>query len=242
MHTCILAADTFISFLKPIQRFPNTSIKGSMLYADQIGYGQDFPWSCHWASSHAEHEDKWRFNQRSWHDRNQVWLTAHPVCAEVNNAMQQLTGVRCTVQHKWAAQRLDHGKAREIYWQTRVNYQSFFNLETHSVTTAVCEALRQESMLAHKRGHRKRCRREDLDVNGAAKSVATQLQETRPSCHTQYINCQSEQWNNTDRSTTVVSKAHHSRNSEWPVGRDLPNRTLQLSPSNLRSQICYEAC
>ena len=48
-----------------------------------------------------EHEDKW-FNQRSWHDRNQVWLTAHPVCAEVNNAMQQLTGVRYNTseQHK----------------------------------------------------------------------------------------------------------------------------------------------
>ena len=25
-------------------------------------------------------------------------------------------------------------------------------------------------------------------------------------------------------------------------GRDLPIRTLQLSPSNIRSQICYEAC
>ena len=120
MYTC----SRYISFMKPIQRFPNTSIKSSTLYADQIGYGQDFPWSCHWASSHAEHEDKWRFNQRSWHDRNQVWLTAHPVCAEVNNAMQQFTGVRCTVQHKWAAQRLDHGKAREIYgrlvWTIRV--------------------------------------------------------------------------------------------------------------------------
>ena len=41
-----------------------------------------------------------------------VWLMSHPVCAEVNNAMQQLN-YWCTIQHKWAAQRLDHGKAGE---------------------------------------------------------------------------------------------------------------------------------
>ena len=39
-----------------------------------------------------------------------VWLMSHPVCAEVNNAMHW-----CTIQHKWVAQRLDHGKAGEIY-------------------------------------------------------------------------------------------------------------------------------
>ena len=32
-----------------------------------------------------------------------VWLMAHPVCAEVNNAMQQLTGVQYSTreQHKY---------------------------------------------------------------------------------------------------------------------------------------------
>ena len=39
MYTC----SRFISFMKPIQRFPGTSIKGSTLYAYQIGSGQDFP-------------------------------------------------------------------------------------------------------------------------------------------------------------------------------------------------------
>ena len=38
-----------------------------------------------------------------------VWLMSHPVCAEVNNAMQQLTGVQYNTQI------LDHGKAGEIY-------------------------------------------------------------------------------------------------------------------------------
>ena len=56
-----------------------------------------------------------------------------------------------------------------------------------------------------KRGHRKLCMREDLDANDGAKRVATQLQEIILSCHTQYISCQIQQWNNTDRSTTVVS-------------------------------------
>ena len=32
--------------------------------------GRTFRWSCHRASSHAEHEYRWRINQRSWHDRN----------------------------------------------------------------------------------------------------------------------------------------------------------------------------
>ena len=41
-----------------------------------------------------------------------VWLMARPICAEVNNAIQQLSD---TVKHKRAAQRLDHGKARERY-------------------------------------------------------------------------------------------------------------------------------
>ncbi len=46
--TCKLNAYTYtcsrcISFMKPIQRFPDTLTKGSMLYADQIGSGQDFP-------------------------------------------------------------------------------------------------------------------------------------------------------------------------------------------------------
>ena len=46
--TCKLNAYTYtcsrcISFMKPTQRFPDTSIKGLMLYADQIGSGQEFP-------------------------------------------------------------------------------------------------------------------------------------------------------------------------------------------------------
>ena len=40
---CMYACSICISFMKPIQRCPDTSTKGSTLYADQIGYGQDFP-------------------------------------------------------------------------------------------------------------------------------------------------------------------------------------------------------
>ena len=37
-------------------------------------------------------------NMMTWHDRNPTprRLMAHPVCAAVNNAMQQLTGVQPT--------------------------------------------------------------------------------------------------------------------------------------------------
>ena len=44
-----------------------------------------------------------------------------------------------------------------------------------------------------------------------------------------------------DPQLTVVSKVHHSRDSEWPVGKDLPIRTLQPSPSNLRGLVMRPA-
>ena len=37
----------------------------------------------------------------------------------------------------------------------------------------------------YKRRYLKISKREDIDVNGAAKSVVTQLQDNNPSCHTQ---------------------------------------------------------
>ena len=96
-----------------------------------------------------EHEDKWSLTRdRSMTETQRlVWLMAHPVCAEVNNAMQQLTGVQYNTseQHKdltMARQGKDMADSCELL------YYSFLNLETHSVTTAVCEALRRESMLA----------------------------------------------------------------------------------------------
>ena len=55
-------------------------------------------------------EDKWRFNHRSWHDRN----PAHPVCAEVNNVMQQRTGV----QYNTSEQHKDLTTARQVKYMT----------------------------------------------------------------------------------------------------------------------------
>ena len=49
-----------------------------------------------------------------------VWLMAHPVSAEVNNAMQQLTGVQYNTseQHKY----LNTARQGKYIWQTGVNY------------------------------------------------------------------------------------------------------------------------
>ena len=152
-----------------------------------------------------------------------VWLMVHPVCAEVNNA----------------AQRLDHGKAREIYgrlvWTIIISWISKpiqWQFAKH------CDM--NQCWHQCKRGHRKRCRREDLDVNGAAqKCCNTASRQKTKLSHSVH---QLSKSTIIDRTTTVVWKAHHSRNPEWPVGRDLPIRTLHLSPSNLQSQICCEAC
>ena len=48
-----------------------------------------------------------------------VWLMAHTVCAEVNNAMQQLTGVLYNTREQYKD--LTTTRQGKI-WQTRVNY------------------------------------------------------------------------------------------------------------------------
>ena len=77
--------------MKPIQRFPDTSIKGSALYADHIGSDlvieQDLMRSMKTCGGLTR-------GRGMTETQRLVWLIAHPVCAEVNNAMQQLTGVQ----------------------------------------------------------------------------------------------------------------------------------------------------
>ena len=203
--------------------------------------GRTFPWSCNWTSPHAEHEDKWRFYQRLWHDRN-------PAPRLVDGASDLRWGKQCnaaaywcTVQHKWAAaQRLDYGKARERY-DRLVWTISFLNLETHSVTTAVCEALRvyATGIIAGISGN--------VDTaNEVGEKILTSMAQQNVLQHSfkkkdqaVTLGCQSQQWINTDRSTTVVSKAHRCRISEWPVGRDFRIWTLQLSPSNSKPDMLW---
>ena len=127
---------------------------------------------------HAEHEYKWRLTRGRGMTEHQrlVWLMSHPVCAEVNDAMHQLCW--CTVQHKCATQRLDHGKAGEIYervmWTIRVSWISK-PIQWQLQFAKHCD--RNQCWQQCKRGHRNISRRDDLGVNCAAKSVAIHLQE-----------------------------------------------------------------
>ena len=85
--------------MKPIHRFSDISIKGSALYADQIGSDlvieQDLVRSMKTSGGLTR-------GRGMTETQRLVWLMAHPVCAEVNNAMQQLTGVQYNTieQHK----------------------------------------------------------------------------------------------------------------------------------------------
>ena len=63
-----------------------------------------------------------------------VWLMSHPICAEVNNAMQQFTGV----QYNTSGQHEDLTTARQGKYMA--DSCELLNLELHSLTTAVYEA------------------------------------------------------------------------------------------------------
>ena len=77
----------------------HTQIKGSALYADQIDSDlvieQDLMRSMKTRGGLTR-------GRGMTETQRLVWLMAHPVCAEVNNAMQQLTGVQYNTseQHK----------------------------------------------------------------------------------------------------------------------------------------------
>ena len=79
--------------MKPIQRFPDTSIKGSTLYADQIG--SDLVIEQVLVRSMKTSRGLTR-GRGMTETQCLIWLMAHPVCAEVNNAATYW----CTVQHK----------------------------------------------------------------------------------------------------------------------------------------------
>ena len=101
MYTC----SRCISFMKPIQRCPDTSTKGSTLDADQIssgaGLSPDLVIEQVLVGSMKTSEGLTR-GRGMTEPQRLVWLMAHPVCAEVNNAMQHLTGVQynASEQHK----------------------------------------------------------------------------------------------------------------------------------------------
>ena len=73
-----------------------------------------------------------------------IWLMSHQVCAEVNNAMQQLTGVYNASEKHRDLTTAGQGK----YMADSRELLEFLETRNPSVRTAVCEALRQESMLA----------------------------------------------------------------------------------------------
>ena len=118
-----------------------------------------------------------------------VWLMAHPVCSEVNNEMQQLTGVQYNTseQHKdltTASQGKDMTDSCQLL-EFLESLDSFSdNCSLRSLAAGINAGISVNVDTAKDVGKK---------VNGAAESVATQLQEKRPSCHTQYISCQSQQ-------------------------------------------------
>ena len=105
-----------------------------------------------------------------------VWLIAHPVCAEVNNAMQQLDGVQYNTseQHKvltTVRQGKDMADSCEILEFLESGNPFSDNCSFRSIATGINAGISVNVDTA------KKCRREDLSINGAAKSVEPQLQE-----------------------------------------------------------------
>ena len=121
-----------------------------------------------------------------------VLLMAHPVCAEVNNAMQQLTDVQYNTreQHKYlttARQGKDMTDLCELleFLESRNPFSDNCSLRSIAAGSNDCTSVNVDTA--------KEVGENIIDINGATKCVATQLQEERPSCHTQYIGCQNQQ-------------------------------------------------
>ena len=119
-----------------------------------------------------------------------VWLMAHPVCAEVNNAMQQRTGV----QHNTSEQHKDLTTARQVkdmtdtcellqFLESRNSFSD--NCSSQSIATGINDGISGNVDTANEVGEK--------ILTSMAQQNATQIQVTRPNCHAQYIGCQSQQ-------------------------------------------------
>ena len=120
-----------------------------------------------------------------------VWLMALPVCAEVNNAIQQLTGVKYNTieQHKYlttARQGKDMTVSCELleFLESRNPFSD--NCSLRSIATGINAGISVNVDTTKEVG-------EKILTSMRSKMCCNTASRKRPSCNTQYIGCQSQQ-------------------------------------------------
>ena len=115
-----------------------------------------------------------------------VWLMAHPVCAEVNNAMQQLTDVQYNTieQHKHLTTARQGKYSCELL--EFLEYRNPFsdNCSLRSIATGINAGISVNVDTAEEVG------RNILTSMAQQNVLQHSFKKKRPSCHTQYIGCQ----------------------------------------------------
>ena len=121
-----------------------------------------------------------------------VWLMAHTVCAEVNNAMQQLTGVQYNTseQHKdltTARQGIYIADSCELLECLESRNPFSDNCSLRSIATGTNAGISVNVDTAKDVGEK------ILTSMSQQKVLQHSFKKKRPRCHTQFISCQSQQ-------------------------------------------------
>ena len=169
-----------------------------------------------------------------------VWLMAYPVCAEVNNAMQQLTGVQCNTseQHKYlttarqgkymtySCELLEFLESRNPFTDdcslrsiaTGITAGISVNVDTaNEVGEKILTSMAQQNVLQHS------FKTKDQAVTLSTSAVKSPMKHYRSIQNCCFKGSSQQEFGMTSWKRSSISN-------------------FAAIPSNLRSHICYDAC